>query len=242
MAYRQTLEEFEDTSRTFELLLQGCFDPEQMRDWVSHVLAIWGHDCREVFNGYYDHIVTLEGGSSGIVECKPFFHSRISFIMATAHECSAYLVEMLYLSLFPENFPVEMIDDKVRRNLVDEKMDEIVSKVNGLLPYLEYAELLKVAARMNRERALVMANPPEWVEESHPEDGFFNSQLLAMTHLTSNTLNKYRKKAGVPIPKIGERNFTQSPIETRTLLKHMVDKGSRKKIRDDARDALEGLK
>jgi hypothetical protein len=56
-----SLKEFDEIFRMLEQLIQGWSDPEQARDGLLYRLANFGQGALKMFDGYCEHIVTLEG-------------------------------------------------------------------------------------------------------------------------------------------------------------------------------------
>jgi len=67
----------------------------------------------------------------------------------------------------------------------------------------------------------------------------YPSELTAMADVCPDTLNKYAKMAGVPIPERGKKNHRYSVREARTILQMIADRSPTKANREACKKALE---
>jgi len=166
---RLSLEKFDKISRDLGDLILGITSVDQPEYGLLYRLAIWGPNCQRVFNGYYDHIVTLTGGVTDLVRCKPWANSQSPLVTATAHEAAAVLTELYYLVFFPEDLSFGDFEKELH-DWVDANVDELVATIKRMEPDCLYEQIQAVAAQMKRERALVLADPPKWAAPPDPDN------------------------------------------------------------------------
>jgi hypothetical protein len=172
---------------------------------------------------------------SHVAECKPWNNNPNILATATAHECALNLIHIIFLAVFPNGCPIEGLHSRV-----DEQMDELIERIEKLLPQVDYTSTLKVAARMNRERTLVLANPPKWAKQhTGKHSGFSITELNMMTGLGNSTINKYQDLASVAKAGPGKQDFRQSLDNTITLLEIIITQIGNKTIKSNCQSSLE---
>ena len=174
---RLSLDEFDECSRIIEMILKDLFDPENDQKFVLYELGRLGPDCHHFFEGYCDHIVNLTGGDRGVTKSRLWLYDKDKMERATAHEWAAFAVRDYYEKIFPHT-PLSSPWLKLRlrigittsvaknhlRTLIDRQFDTFLGIIWDMNRHRVAKSAYRVAARMNRERALVLANPPEWAQ------------------------------------------------------------------------------
>lgn len=76
-------------------------------------------------------------------------------------------------------------------------------------------------------------------ENAYPSEGAFTlSRLQSMSGMTSKSLNKYAKQAGLPVPPRGGRNFVYSLSQTQSLLRQIIARSSDRQTVEKCNRAL----
>ena len=80
-------------------------------------------------------------------------------------------------------------------------------------------------------------NPPKVGEERR----FSTASIRELTGLNNGAINKYAKEAGLLTPRKGQKNFTYSLSDARSLLNHILDRSTEDRLRSKCRKSLDNL-